>query len=147
MCAVDSAVISGGRKPAAPPKCQVPCTAYRARNPLKNPLNRLVRENLPEFEIWLKDAPSGKPRPHPGIIAALEKFSECGVLRYGAVRYRCPECGHDVFVAFSCKRRGLCPSCDAKRSAIIVARAGPPVAACALSAVGAGHSQTLAVFY
>ena len=44
-------------------------------------------------------------------------------MRYGAVRFRCPGCsGHDVFVAFSCKRRG-CPSCDAKRSAIITGQA------------------------
>jgi hypothetical protein len=28
-----------------------------------------------------------------------------------------------MFVAFSCKRRGMCPSCDAKRSAIITAQA------------------------
>ena len=122
MCALDSAVIAGGSKPAAARNCQPP-GEYRARNPLKNPLNRLVLDNLAEFEAWLKDPPSGKPRPHPAVIAALEKFSECGVLRYGAVRYRCPECGYDVFVAFSCKRRGLCPSCDAKRSAIMVAAA------------------------
>ena len=122
MYAVDSAVISGGRKPAAARNGRPP-GEYRARNPLKNPLNRLVLENLAAFEAWLKEAPAGKPRPRPSVITALEKFTECGVLRYGAVRYRCPECGHDVFVAFSCKRRGLCPSCDAKRSAIIVAAA------------------------
>ncbi len=34
-------------------------------------------------------------------------------MRYGAVRFRCPGCGDDVFVALSCKRRG-CPNCDAK---------------------------------
>ena len=38
----------------------------------------------------------------------------------GTARYRCPGCGEDLFVAFSCKRRGLCPSCDAKRAAIAV---------------------------
>ena len=42
------------------------------------------------------------------------------MLRFGAVRYRCQNCGEDLFVAFSCKRRGLCPSCDAKRAAIAV---------------------------
>ncbi len=122
MRAVGSAAISVGCNSAARHNLPAP-REYRARNPLKNPLNRLVRDNLSEFEAWVKEAPSGKPRPHPSAITALEKFTECGVLRYGAVRYRCPECGHDVFVAFSCKRRGLCPSCDAKRSAIIVAAA------------------------
>ncbi len=122
MCAVDSAVVAGGCKHAAARNCP-PLGEYRARNPLKNPLNRLVQDNLAEFDAWLKEPPAGKLRPHPGVITALEKFTECGVLRYGAVRYRCPGCGHDVFVAFSCKRRGLCPSCDGKRSAIMVAAA------------------------
>ncbi|MDD2805104.1 MAG: transposase [Elusimicrobiales bacterium] len=116
-----SAIIVGGCKPATH---NLPAPReYRARNPLKNPLSRLVLDNLLEFEAWLKEAPAGKPRPHPSVINSLEKFTECGVLRYGAVRYRCPECGHNVFVAFSCKRRGLCPSCDAKRSAVVVAAA------------------------
>lgn len=101
----------------------VPSRAYRARNPAACALNRIVQDNLLEFKEWLKAPPSPNPRPHPSTISAFEKFSECGILRYGAVRYRCPQCGHDVFVAFSCKRRGLCPSCDAKRSAIIVASA------------------------
>ncbi|WP_422565920.1 transposase zinc-binding domain-containing protein [Ideonella sp.] len=28
---------------------------------------------------------------------------------------RCGECGHDKLLAFSCKRRGVCPSCGARR--------------------------------
>ncbi|HAF95461.1 MAG: hypothetical protein A2X34_09960 [Elusimicrobia bacterium GWC2_51_8] len=59
-------------------------------------------------------------KEHPAVINALESSVECCVLRYGAVRFRCPECGKDLF---SCKRRGLCPSCDAKRSAIITGAA------------------------
>lgn len=87
---------------------------YRARDPRKAVLNRIVTDNLPEFKLWMRDPPSRQPRPHPAVITAMEKFVECGDMRFGAVRYRCPDCGHDMFVAFSCKRRGLCPSCDAK---------------------------------
>ena len=82
---------------------ETPC--YRARDPGASPLSRIVLNNLPEFEQWLKNQPDSRPRPHPAVINALEKFVECGVLRYGAVRFRCPECGKDIFVAFSCKRR------------------------------------------
>ncbi|PIU19819.1 MAG: hypothetical protein COT18_05475, partial [Elusimicrobia bacterium CG08_land_8_20_14_0_20_59_10] len=112
-------------KPAAPGRSccgghEAP--GYRARAP-GSPLSRIVLNNLQEFERWLKNpAGSQPPRPQPGVITALEKFIECGVMRYGAVRFRCPKCGHDVFVALSCKRRG-CPSCDAKRSAIITGQA------------------------
>ncbi len=28
---------------------------------------------------------------------------------------RCDECGHDYFVAYSCKGRGVCPSCNTRR--------------------------------
>jgi AcrR family transcriptional regulator len=41
----------------------------------------------------------GLPRlrnPHPGLR-----------------RVRCGECGNELLVAFSCKRRGICPSCNA----------------------------------
>ena len=94
-----------------------PC--YRARDPGGSALSQIVLNNLPKFEQWLKNPSDSRLRPHPAVITALEKFVECGVMRYGVVRFRCPECGKDMFVAFSCKRRELCPSCDAKRSAII----------------------------
>ncbi|MEK7857672.1 MAG: transposase [Elusimicrobiota bacterium] len=54
---------------------------------------------------------------------AFLRFLECGIMRFGAVRYRCEDCREDLFVAFSCKRRGLCPSCDAKRATIAVCNA------------------------
>ena len=42
-------------------------------------------------------------------------FLECGILAHGFVRLRCGECGHDKLLALSCKRRGFCPSCGARR--------------------------------
>ena len=27
----------------------------------------------------------------------------------------CDDCGHDYFVAYSCKGRGVCPSCNTRR--------------------------------
>ena len=30
-------------------------------------------------------------------------------------RARCDDCGHDYFVAYSCKGRGVCPSCNPRR--------------------------------
>ena len=35
---------------------------------------------------------------------------------YGVARVRCAGCGHDFFVAFSCRARGVCPSYTSKRS-------------------------------
>ena len=47
----------------------------------------------------------------------LEAFLECGILAHGFLRLRCAECAHEKLVAFSCKRRGFCPSCGARRMA------------------------------
>ena len=45
----------------------------------------------------------------------FDAFLECGILAHGFLRLRCGECGYDKLLAFSCKRRGFCPSCGARR--------------------------------
>ncbi len=45
----------------------------------------------------------------------FDAFLECGILAHGFLRLRCGACGHDKLLAFSCKRRGFCPSCGARR--------------------------------
>ena len=47
----------------------------------------------------------------------FDAFLECGILAHGFLRPRCGDCGHDKLVAFSCKRRGFCPPCGARRMA------------------------------
>jgi len=37
------------------------------------------------------------------------------LLKHGFLRVRCDGCRHEHLVAFSCKRRGFCPSCGARR--------------------------------
>ena len=49
--------------------------------------------------------------------AHADAFLECGILAHGFLRLHCGDCGHDKLVAFSCKRRGFCPSCGARRMA------------------------------
>ncbi|HWU85828.1 MAG TPA: transposase zinc-binding domain-containing protein [Kofleriaceae bacterium] len=41
----------------------------------------------------------------------LAEYLRCGVLAHGFARVRCTTCHEEIVVAFSCKRRGLCPSC------------------------------------
>jgi hypothetical protein len=45
------------------------------------------------------------------------KRNETGILAHGFLRLRRGDCGHEKLVAFSCKRRGFCPSCGARRMA------------------------------
>ncbi|MCD6515970.1 MAG: transposase zinc-binding domain-containing protein [Candidatus Aminicenantes bacterium] len=43
------------------------------------------------------------------------KYLDCGNPKCGFARIRCPDCGAERLVMFSCKTRGFCPSCHAKR--------------------------------
>jgi ribosomal protein S27E len=48
------------------------------------------------------------------VRSEFEEYLKCGRLEYGVLRLRCEDCHHEQLVAFSCKRRGFCPSCGAK---------------------------------
>ena len=41
----------------------------------------------------------------------------CGILANGFLRLTCDTCARDTLVAFSCKLRGICPSCGTRRMA------------------------------
>ena len=56
--------------------------------------------------------------PLPGYVQReFEEFLQCGRLEHGFLRVRCESCHAEHLVAFSCKRRGFCPSCGARRMA------------------------------
>ncbi len=90
---------------------------YRPRRPRESPLYRLLDRYYDEFER-VYDQRYQKRYGHwrPVISRAVEKFLACGDLREGFARVRCPRCRYEFFVAFSCRRRCLCPSCHQKRS-------------------------------
>jgi Transposase zinc-binding domain len=76
-------------------------------------VTNLVREHLATF---LAHAACTSPAPLPRyIVNAFEAYLGCGDLARGFLRCHCDGCGHDVLVAFSCKGRGFCPSCGARR--------------------------------
>ncbi len=51
----------------------------------------------------------------------FSKNLECGVLAPGFARVRCEGCEDELLVTFSCKGRGVCPSCNAKRAHVTAA--------------------------
>ncbi len=44
-----------------------------------------------------------------------KEYLRCGLLEFGCIRVGCERCGHEHLAAFSCKRRGFCPSCVGRR--------------------------------
>jgi hypothetical protein len=80
------------------------------------------------LETWLARTRERDPDGVPMaayIERELRRYLSCGILAHGLARARCGGCGHDFLVAFSCKGRGICPSCTTRCMAETVARLHP----------------------
>jgi hypothetical protein len=88
--------------------------AYRPRNPEESLLYQVVAGELETFLAAQQD----NERQVPGFIEKeFRSFLDCGVLARGFLRIACNTCRLDRVVAFSCKSRGICPSCGGRRMA------------------------------
>ena len=85
---------------------------YIRRQPEETLLYQTVQGHLATFfaqcETFDRSIPSF-------IKDELEAFLRCGILAYGFARIYCGECRYDRLVTFSCKKRGFCGSCMARR--------------------------------
>nr|BEI32170.1 putative transposase [Pseudoalteromonas sp.] len=87
---------------------------YQSHRPEQTLLYQIVDEYYPAFAALM--AEQGKELP--GYVQReFEEFLQCGRLEHGFLRVRCESCHAEHLVAFSCKRRGFCPSCGARRMA------------------------------
>lgn len=85
---------------------------YQRHQPEQTLLYQLVQQHFPAF---LKhQAAEGRSLPEY-VQQEFTDFLKCGRLEQGFIRVRCESCHHERLVAFSCKRRGFCPSCGARR--------------------------------
>ena len=78
------------------------------------PCYRILQEELDTF-IADREA-EGKPLPKH-VLNEFEAYMKCGILAHGFLRLKCEDCQEEKIIAFSCKKRGFCPSCCAKRKA------------------------------
>ncbi len=103
---------------------------YNPRHPEQTLLYPTVAEH---FETLFVLASSGQldgqgdHRTQRPTRVRLRKYLECGIFAHGFARARCDDCGHDYFVAFSCKGRGVCPSCNNRRMVETAAHLGDHV--------------------
>ena len=104
---------AGGATAGAKPKL------YNPRHPERTLLYQTIAEH---FETWHALASAGQfdgqgdhHTPKPYVRQAFRKYLECGIFAHGFARARCDDCGHDYFVAYSCKGWGVCPSCNTRR--------------------------------
>jgi hypothetical protein len=87
---------------------------YQRHRPEQTLLYQIVERHYPAFVEHLADA--GKQLP-AHVRQAFDGYLQCGRLEHGFLRLRCDSCRADHLLAFSCKRRGFCPSCGARRMA------------------------------
>ena len=87
---------------------------YQRHEPEKTLLYRTLAR---EWETWHAERQADTSRSLlPEYVAReMAAYLRCGVLDQGFLILSCEGCGEKLPVAFSCKRRGFCPSCCAKR--------------------------------
>ncbi len=99
------------------PPCVEPLPLYRPRNPRDSDLWRLFDRHFDTFRrVYDKRFADRYGFWRPIVEQSVAAFLRCGDLHEGFARVRCSDCGHEMFVAFSCKQRCTCPSCHQKRA-------------------------------
>ena len=89
-------------------------STYERHRPQHTPLYGLIEEHYPRFVERLQAEGASLPR---FVSEDFEAYLKYGRLEHGFLRVKCDACRHEKLVGFSCKRRGFCPSCCARRMA------------------------------
>jgi ribosomal protein S27E len=85
---------------------------YVPRKPHETVLYGVIAEQLETF-LARRQA---RERPVPRFVEReFRDYLTCGVAEHGFLRLKCGDCGHDRILPFSCKKRGVCPSCGGRR--------------------------------
>ncbi len=87
---------------------------YRPRRPEKTPLFQVIKKNYLPWRKTRNDQEN--PVPHY-IENVFQKYLGCGILAKGFACAHCEGCSKDFLIAYSCKARGICPSCNQRAMA------------------------------
>jgi hypothetical protein len=90
---------------------------YRRRSPETSPLYQIVYHSRDDLSVqWEHRFQHQYGCLRDEVLKTLDEYLNCGILAHGAARVYCDGCKRSLLIAFSCKRRGGCPSCGAKRA-------------------------------
>src|SRR5882724_6302871 len=98
------------------PSLDASSPSYEPHDPSTTVLYRVVADHLETFLASLDADPDAKGLP-AYVERELYDYLQCSVLAHGFLRLGCDTCHHELLLAFSCKRRGFCPSCAGRRMA------------------------------
>jgi len=97
-------------------ECSSQVEIYRRRKPHETSLWKLLNGNFVEFEESYDELFQKKYGFYRPVIShVVRKYLECGDLHQGFARIKCPDCYHQMILAFSCRGRWFCPSCHNKK--------------------------------
>ena len=118
-----SAAIACRKRAASSRKPGLPRKFYRPRDHEASPFFKIVRDRFDEFErVYPERFQQRYGYWRPVIRSSIDKFLKCGDVKEGFARVKCKDCGEEFFVAFSCRQRSCCPSCDQKRALLLAYR-------------------------
>lgn len=87
---------------------------YERHRPEATLLYELVEQYYPAFLEHIERDGRGLPN---FVHQEFDAYLKCGRMEEGFLRLRCEQCHAEKLVAFSCKKRGFCTSCGARRMA------------------------------
>ena len=86
-------------------------SAYVCHHPEQSLLYQIIDKYYDNLHDYMEKQGRLLPRY---VQKELQDYLKCGRLEHGFLRVQCDTCHAKHLVAFSCKRRGFCPSCGAR---------------------------------
>jgi Putative transposase/Transposase zinc-binding domain len=91
---------------------------YRSRNVRATPLYQLLERYYEDVKgVWEERFEKKYGFWRAFVDSVVARYLDCGIPETGFARLKCQACGAEKLLTLSCKQRGVCPSCDAKRAA------------------------------
>jgi hypothetical protein len=90
---------------------------YHPRHPERTAFYQLFETHFDSYVRAYEERFESRSGPlRPVVVRSAEDFLSCGRLQGGFARIRCERCRKEHLLAFSCRTRNFCSSCQAKRS-------------------------------
>jgi hypothetical protein len=94
--------------------CPPASHTYLRRSPELTPCYQIMADHWLSFKAQRQAEDHAIPEY---IEKDIDEYLRCGIVQYGFLKLQCSCCQKTHITAFSCKKRGFCPSCYAKRMA------------------------------
>jgi hypothetical protein len=92
---------------------------YRPRHPERTAFYQLFETHFDSYIRAYEERFESRSGPlRPVVVRSVEEFLSCGRLQGGFARIRCLKCRKEHLLAFSCRTRNFCSSCQAKRAVL-----------------------------